>query len=522
MRTGLLAFWIIAITLCSFLKDAHAAQECQLFAATGDVTKDSVSILAKEREIYWRKEQRMWYSPRSTHGLEDSIHFRNISIPQCSLTYKFIATNSIVEDQTTGYGINEYGLSFISHDMDSWDDDSLGTEFFHDQDYVALALARCKSSSEAIDLFEDLILPHGINAETYLIADPTGLWLLETTGFNYVAKPVFDNVASSKYQQYNVRTEWSDTGNRHSADLLANAQTHGCSTNPLDFAVCFGNRPPAVTDPDLLALKEGGNITVEDMRELVRDKAHSGTVSACVIPVRPDKDPAYFAFMWDSRADPEYGNVFLPFWIAISEDALPQHYTSWPLDDPDCAWNKFNKITKVSALRDAARPIWQALQAELDAEFDAVEATMQTYLDSNDVAGLQAYIDGYVFGELDGAYEKALEVIDNAGVPVAVSDIAAILAEQALMLEWSAVTVDKLGNPVTVDHYYVYREVEPSSKPGIQPFDTTAVDFYVDESGVIGDPGTQYHYWITAVAGSKKSGPSGKVGEFDRQLSAVK
>jgi dipeptidase len=522
MTKNLLKISIVIFPLLCLLGGFKGALGCQLFAATGDVTKDSISILAKEREIYWRKEQRIWHSPRSTHSTGDSIHFRNISTPQCSLTYKFLATNSIVMDQTTGYGINEYGLAIISHDMDSWDDDSLGAEFFHDQDYVALALARCKSSSEAIDFFEDLVLPHGINAETYLIADPTSLWLMETTGFNFVAKPIFDDVASSKYQQYNIRTEWSDPGNRHNADLLANAQTHGCGTNPLDFAVCFGNRPPAVTDPDLLALRERGNITAEDMKKLVRDKAHSGTVSACVIPVRPDKDPAYFAFMWDSRADPEYGNVFLPFWVAVSEDALPQRYTSWPLDDPDCAWNKFNKITKVSTLRDAAQPVWQALQAELDGEFDTVEAAMQTCLDSNDLAGLQAYIDRYVFGELDSAYKKALKVIENAGVPVAVSDITAILAGQDLMLDWSAVTVDKLGNLVTVDHYYVYREVEPSPKPGIQPFDTTAVDFYVDESGVIGDPYNQYRYWVTAIAGGKQSGASGKVGEFDRQLSAVK
>jgi hypothetical protein len=30
-----------------------------------------------------------------------------------------------VKDQTAGYGINEYGLAIISHDMDSWDDDNL-------------------------------------------------------------------------------------------------------------------------------------------------------------------------------------------------------------------------------------------------------------------------------------------------------------------------------------------------------------------------------------------------------------
>ena len=498
------------------------AYGCKLFGASGYVTKDTITIIAKDRDLWGGKGQRIWYSPRATHETGEVIEFRHITVDQCSLTYKSIATNSIVKDQTTGYGINEYGLAMISHDMDSWDDDSLGSEYFHDQDYAALALARCKNASEAIDLFDELILPYGINAEAYLIADSSSLWLMETTGFNYVAKPIIDDVISCKYLQFNIRKEWDDEGNRCNSDILANAQAHGCNIDTLDFAECFGNRPPGVCDPDLLALKDRGNITVEDMRFLLRDNAGANTVSACVIPVRRDKNHLYLSVMWDSRANPKYGNVFLPFWIAIDNTALPEHYTSWPLDDLDCAWNKFNKITEVSDLRDAAQPIWQALQAELDAEFDTVEATMQTYLDSNDLAGLQAYIDEYIFGQLDSAYNKALEIIDNAGVPTPVTDLTSIRAGKDLMLEWSEVTMDGLGNPVTVDRYYIYREVELFSKPGIQPFDTTAVDFYIDESGVIGDPGTQYRYWVTAIAGSKKSGPSGKVGEFDRQLSALK
>ncbi|MFC1683590.1 C69 family dipeptidase [Candidatus Zixiibacteriota bacterium] len=303
-----------------------ASQECQLFAASGNVTRDSITILAKVRDLYSHKEQRIWRSPRETHSPGDTIHFRKISVPQCSLTHKFIATNSIVEDQTAGYGINDHGLAIISHDMDSWDDDSLGVEYFYDQDYVALALARCQTAAEAIDLFEDVILPGGINAETYFLADPSGIWLMETSGRNFVAKLIDDDVASSRFKQYTIRTEWSDSGNRYNSDILANAAAHGCDTSALDFADCFGNPPPGATDPDLVALKNRGEITVEDMRSLLRDKAYSATVSACVIPVRPDKDPTYFSMMWDSRADPEYGNVFLPLWVAIDSSALPWHY----------------------------------------------------------------------------------------------------------------------------------------------------------------------------------------------------
>jgi len=511
---------ITSIFIFVVLINASTTTGCRLFAASGNVTRDSITILAKNRDLYGvnTKKQRIWYSPRATHDESDTIHFRHISIPQCSLTYKFIATNSYVQDQTTGYGINEHGVTIISHDMDSWDDDSLGVEYFHDQDYVPLVLARCRNASEAIDVFNDIVLPHGINAEAYLIADPNSLWLLETTGRNYVAKPIMDDVVSSQHTKYNITTEWNDSGNRYNQDLLANAADHGCDTTSLNFAECFGNKPPGVLDPDLLALKERGNIIVQDMRELLSHKAGGGTVSACVIPVRPEKEAAFFSFMWDSRANPRYGNVFLPFWIAVTDSALPEHYTSWPSDDPDCAWNMFTAIVEDSLSRIAAEPIWQTWQTELEAEFDSIEAAMQVYLNASDTLGLRTYVNRYVFNELDSAYHQAVEIMNKAGVPVAVSNLKIFKFGQDLRLDWSPVTIDGYGNPVTVDRYYVYRDTAALFGPGSDPFDSTAATSYLDDSGATGDTGTNYTYAVTAVCGGKESVLSDACGEFDRAV----
>jgi len=509
--------------LVLLLTDRSApADECQLFAASGSVTRDSITILAKCRDLYSSKEQRFWLSPRAIHDPGDSIHFRKISVPQCSLTHKFIATNSYVMDQTTGYGVNEHGLTIISHDMDSWDDDTLGACYFYDQDYVALALARCRTTGEAMDLFEELILPEGINAETYLLADTAGLWLMETTGFNYAAKPIRDDVVSAQLKKYNIRTEWNDPGNRYSPGLLTAAAAHGCDTTDLDFAVCFSNRCPGTLDTDLMALRDRGEIVVADMRQLLRDKAYCATVSACVIPVRTGKDPRFFGMIWDSRTDPEFGNVFLPLWMAIDETALPGHYTSWPPQDCDCAWNKFSKITWDPMKYTAAEPIWAAWQAGLEAEFDSIETIMQNHLDGGDTLGLRSYIDGYVYGVLDSAYDQAVEIIEKAGVPLPVRDLRAGKAGGDLMLEWSAVTLDRLGHPVTVDAYYIFREWKALSRPGIQPFDTVASCWYLDTTGVVGDTVKSFQYWLQSVAGGKPSESSSRVGEFDFHLPAEK
>ena len=139
---------------------------------------------------------------------------------------------------------------------------------------------------------------------------------------------------------------------------------------------------------------------------------------------------------------------------------------------------------------------------------------MQSHLDAGDTVAMRAYIDGYVFGILDSAYDQAVEIIDKAGVPLAVADLAARKCAQDLMLEWSAVTLDRLGNPVTVDGYYVFREKDILAKPGAQPFDTVTTCWYADTTGVIGIPSKVYRYWLTAVAGWRQSQYSEQVGTF--------
>jgi len=52
---------------------------------------------------------------------------------------------------------------------------------------------------------------------------------------------------------------------------------------------------------------------------------------------------------------------------------------------------------------------------------------------------------------------------------------------------------------------------------------TSSTDtFFVDTTGVLGDAGVHYYYWVTAVAGHKESGHSGGVGEFDREVVTAK
>ncbi|MCK4597475.1 hypothetical protein KAU04_05520, partial [bacterium] len=103
-----------------------------------------------------------------------------------------------------------------------------------------------------------------------------------------------------------------------------------------------------------------------------------------------------------------------------------------------------------------------------------------------------------------------------APIPERVADLTITLSEEDLILDWSPVAVDTSGNPLEVEYYQVYRDTLGFFGPGSDPFDTTTDTTFTDDTGVVGDSGTNYYYAVTAVAGDKESEYSGGVGEFDK------
>jgi hypothetical protein len=106
-------------------------------------------------------------------------------------------------------------------------------------------------------------------------------------------------------------------------------------------------------------------------------------------------------------------------------------------------------------------------------------------------------------------------------VPQKVTGLTVALVESDLMLNWAPVEADTSGNPITVDNYQVYRDTI-DSLPAPEIVRTTSDTFFVDDSGVVGDTGTQYYYAVTAVLGSKESDYSAAAGEFDRYVATGK
>jgi hypothetical protein len=106
--------------------------------------------------------------------------------------------------------------------------------------------------------------------------------------------------------------------------------------------------------------------------------------------------------------------------------------------------------------------------------------------------------------------------------PAAISDLTARLTTSAIRLSWTAVTEDEGGQPITVDHYVVYRGSEAAFTAG--PADSvgsTAGTTYDDPTPALSDPAVNHYYVVKAVDGAGwKSSDSNRVGEHDWDLSS--
>jgi hypothetical protein len=107
--------------------------------------------------------------------------------------------------------------------------------------------------------------------------------------------------------------------------------------------------------------------------------------------------------------------------------------------------------------------------------------------------------------------------------PAAITDLTATVADSAIHLSWSAITEDTGGNPLVVDHYTVFRGVDPGFTPApANSLGSTSDTSYVDLTAAVKDTSVNHYYLVKGVDGEdRKSANSNTGGEYDKEITNV-
>lgn len=122
------------------------------------------------------------------------------------------------------HGVNEHRVAIGNERVFTVDDAAAAPPALIGMDLVRLGLERARSADVAVEVITSLLERHGqggiadaANDEAYfssfLIADPTAAWVLETSGRTWAAKPVVDGAAISN--RIALGSDWT----RASADV---------------------------------------------------------------------------------------------------------------------------------------------------------------------------------------------------------------------------------------------------------------------------------------------------------------
>ena len=124
------------------------------------------------------------------------------------------------------HGVNEHGVAIGNEKLYTVDDARSVEPALLGMDLVRLGLERAHDADEAVAVMTDLLQQHGQGGSgeqdhdepyfsSFLVADRTRAWVLETSGRTWAARPVDDGAAISN--RITLRTDWT----RASADVSA-------------------------------------------------------------------------------------------------------------------------------------------------------------------------------------------------------------------------------------------------------------------------------------------------------------
>ena len=267
---------------------------CDTIAATGSATADGITLFGKNSDREPNEAQYLCHIPKQKHDSGTSVNCTYISIPQVA------ETNAVLLSKPfwmwgAEMGVNEHGLAIGNEAVFTRVPYEKGPALTG-MDLLRLALERAATAQNAVHIITDLIETYGQGGNcgyrhklfyhnSFLLADPESVWVLETAGRHWAAKRVEGIIAISN--KITIESSWDLS----SGDLVNFAVQKGwCrSADDFSFARCYTDflytkfsysehrRARAMT----LLSASHGRLRITDFFAILRDHGDTSSRSYC-------------------------------------------------------------------------------------------------------------------------------------------------------------------------------------------------------------------------------------------------
>ncbi len=257
---------------------------CDTMVAVGSATVDGSVILAKNSDREPNEAHVLVHLPRQKHPPQSMVKCTYIEIPQVEETYEvFLAKPFWIWG--CEMGTNEYGVA-IGNEAVFTKEPYQREEGLIGMDFIRLALERSQTAYQALRVIVELLERYGQGGNcgfehptyyhnSFILADPTEAWVLETAGKYWAAERVKD------FRSISNGLTIGETWDEASPDLVDHAIEKGwCkSRQDFNFARCYsdflytrldGCVPRQCRSMDLLR-QYAGKIDVGIMMRILRD-----------------------------------------------------------------------------------------------------------------------------------------------------------------------------------------------------------------------------------------------------------
>jgi hypothetical protein len=285
------------------------------------------------------------------------------------------------------HGVNEHGVAIANEKIFTVDSPRALPAALLGMDVVRLVLERARTADEALELCASLLERHGQGGSgephddepyfsSFLLVDPGGGWVVETSNRTWVAKPVADGTSISN--RVSLTTDWT----RASSDIAPGSDFDD-AYRLLQVPTERADHRLAVTRRCVTRGARGTLVNACDLAQTLRDHSdangsgfsvclhrpdfHAQTTASMIVDLRSDGGPTR---VWACLGNPCVG-VYIPIFPPA---AVPE------LSD-EREWHRFARLRdRVEAAPDAlahVRDVLAPVEDELWAAAEAAYATGQ-------------------------------------------------------------------------------------------------------------------------------------------------